>query len=151
MGFAAVAPWPDHHVTHRCSAEAGSDPADLSVDMETQMRSIITGIVAAIGTFAVLVLRGALLWIVLPLSSLAWAVMLLPGILLRLVGLRLPLNPAWYLRFGTQILDACLTRTVLRAWIEGEPWHGTSSLLSEQSPERSAVAKGVGALEAAQA
>lgn len=75
-----------------------------------------------LGYVLVFVVRGMLLWLVLPAAAVAWVLMVLPLMLARLVGRDVQLSPRFFLRWGTQFVDACITRCTPRSPVGPEPW-----------------------------
>lgn len=73
-------------------------------------------------TFLVFCVRGGLLWIVLPLTALAWLIGVIPLVIVRLVtGRDIHVGLLYFLRYGTQVLNASLSRMVFPDW-PPEPW-----------------------------
>lgn len=82
------------------------------------MRAVAVGV----ATFTVLVIRGALLWLVVPVAVAVWAVSVIPALVLRLCGIGAPFKPMDHIGFASQLLDAVLSRLPGLhpvAW----PWH----------------------------
>lgn len=80
-------------------------------------------LLGVVGVSLLMLLRGLLLWIVLPASLLAWALSIAPLLLVRLLGGRpRRMSPAHFLRWGRQFLDAALSRTVARGRVAVVPW-----------------------------
>jgi hypothetical protein len=70
----------------------------------------ILGVAGGLGLGVVMIFRGIVLCFFLVPSLLVWLVALLLWPLLRLCGVRPSVNPLFYSRWATQLLDAVLTR-----------------------------------------
>lgn len=80
-------------------------------------------LLGVVGVSLLMLLRGVLLWIVLPASFVAWVLSVAPLLLVRLLGGRpRRMSLAHFLRWGRQLLDAVLSRTVARGRVEIVPW-----------------------------
>src|SRR5690348_13456993 len=89
--------------------------------------SLRKALLAGVGLFALMVVRGLLLWIVVPVSAAVWLIAFLPCLVLRLMGVRAPISPRAYLAFGTQLLDAVISRLPLGIEPVPWPWHGLTT------------------------
>lgn len=78
-------------------------------------------ILLAVGTFLLLLLRGVLLWIVMPLTIVSWLLLLPLRIIRTSQGHVAFPSLGAYLAWSDALLVAALTRTVLRPFLDIEP------------------------------
>lgn len=89
--------------------------------------SLSGAVASGVVLFALMVVRGLLLWIVLPIAAASWLVAVVPCLVLRLMGVRAPISLRAYLAFGTQVLDATISRLPLGIEPVPWPWHGLTT------------------------
>lgn len=87
------------------------------------MRSGLAFVGTMILTILVMVIRGLLLWVSIPITLVAWLLSLPVLALRRLMGKRSgSLHPMSWIRYSTQILDAALVRVFFRSFRDGVDW-----------------------------
>jgi hypothetical protein len=79
------------------------------------------------GSVTLLVFRGILLWVVVPLALLGWPICLLVQLLRR----RRPPSPRFCVRWADSALVAVLGNTILRWAFDPVAWPGTDGFSTE--------------------